>query len=65
MESLSAADPQDTGHRRWLAVTYTLIGNVLSQQNRFDEAQDRYRRAIAIGKSSCNGIPSAWKLRET
>ena len=50
MEELSAADPGDKGHRRWLAVTYSEMGEVLSALGRPREARARQEAAIAISE---------------
>jgi serine/threonine protein kinase/tetratricopeptide (TPR) repeat protein len=50
MESLSAADPADKGHRRWLAVTYSCLADLHSATAQFAPALDHYRKAIALSE---------------
>lgn len=50
MEGLSAADPGDTGHRRWLSVSYSSIGDLHARIDQPLPALEHYRRAIAISE---------------
>lgn len=50
IESLSAADPNDIGHRRWLAVTATSAAELHVQLEQREEARALYRRAISISE---------------
>ncbi len=50
IESLSTADPNDIGHRRWLAVTATSAAELHVQLDQREEARALYRRAIAISE---------------
>jgi non-specific serine/threonine protein kinase/serine/threonine-protein kinase len=50
MEGLAAADPNDKGHRRWLAVTYSCMANLYSVTARPTAALERYREAIKLSE---------------
>src|SRR5262249_748174 len=50
IQQLSAADPQDKGHRLWLAVTYLTLGNLLAALNQSKEALDRHAKAVSIAE---------------
>ena len=51
IESLASADPNDTGHQRWLALTYFSNGNALALADQADKARERYHKAIAIDEN--------------
>jgi len=48
IEGLSAADPQDRGHRLWLSITLLTLGNILADSNKGNEALKSYLKAVAI-----------------
>jgi non-specific serine/threonine protein kinase/serine/threonine-protein kinase len=50
MESLSAADPTDKGHRRWLAVTYSCVADLHIAIGEPVPALEHYRKAIALSE---------------
>jgi tetratricopeptide (TPR) repeat protein len=50
IEGLAAADPQDKGHLRWLAVTYLSVGELFSTLGQPDKALENYRKAMAISE---------------
>jgi tetratricopeptide (TPR) repeat protein len=55
MESLSAADPADNGHRRWLSVTYSRLGDLHAAIYQPVPALEHYRKAIAISEDLLAG----------
>ena len=50
IEGLAAADPQDKGHRRWLAVTYLGAADLFAQLDQRNNALENYHKAIAISE---------------
>ena len=62
MEQLSAADPGDEGHRRWLAVTYFRAGAFL-QAEQPDEALRRYEKGIALSEKIAADDPDRAEVR--
>lgn len=57
MEGLAAADPNDVGHQRWLAVTYARFADLLAAVERRDEAQTYYQKAISIAQRLVTSDP--------
>jgi tetratricopeptide (TPR) repeat protein len=55
MESLSAADPADKGHRRWLAVTYSCVADLHRATGHPAPSLEHYRKAIALSEELLAG----------
>ena len=63
MQKLSSADPQDKGHRLWLAVNYLLLGNVLADLHQQGEALEHYSKAVAIAEPLVAADNKWWEAR--
>jgi tetratricopeptide (TPR) repeat protein len=55
MEGLAAADPNDKGHRRWLAVTHACMADLYSTTPQPTAALELYRKAIALSEELLAG----------
>jgi tetratricopeptide (TPR) repeat protein len=63
LESLSAADPGDKGHRFWLGVAYFTLANTLANSNQTGKASANYLKATSMTEQLVAADAKWWEAK--